>query len=395
MTLIVREKAQQSMEILREKGIDAWLIFVRETAAMADPTLELVLGTDCTWQSAFIFTASGQAVAIVGNLDVEKIKSTGLFKEVIGYKTSIRDDLIRVLRSLNPTQIAINTSRDDYMADGLTHGMYQLLVEYLQDTPFVSRFVSSEELVSALRGRKSPTEIARIREAIRITQEIFDKVTPFLKPGHTEKDVATFIKAQVTERGVELAWEEETCPSVFTGPETAGAHFGPTDRPIERGHILNIDFGVKKDGYCSDLQRTWYVLREGESQAPPAVQKAFETIRDAIQKAAEALKPGVEGWRIDKIARDYIRTQGFEEYPHALGHQVGRQAHDGGGLLAPQWERYGNLPFKPIEVGQVYTLEPRVTCSGHGVVTIEEIVVIREDGAEFLSDPQTTLYLVL
>ena len=391
---IVGEKIQQASEILKEKGIDAWLVFVRESAAMSDPTLEMILGTGCTWQSAFFITAEGKTVAIVGSLDAANIEGTGHYEEVIGYTASIREDLLKTLNKINPQKIAINYSTNDYMSDGLTHGMYLLLQEYLKETPYADRLVSSEAVVNSLRGRKSPTELARIKEAIRITEEIYDKVTGFLRPGQTEKEIAAFIKNEFDAYRVGPAWDPIMCPSVFTGPETAGAHFGPTDRKTEKGHIINMDFGVKKDGYCSDMQRTWYFLRDGETTAPANVQKGFDVLRDSIQIAAKAIQPGKAGWEIDKAARDHIVQSGFEEYPHALGHQVGRLAHDGGGLLAPKWDRYGDLPFQPIEVGQVYTLEPRLTVEGHGVVTMEEMIVVRENGAEFLSHPQIKLWLI-
>lgn len=157
---------------------------------------------------------------------------------------------------------------------------------------------------------------------------------------------------------------------------------------------MNTDFGVRYEGYVSDLQRTWYFLRPGESEAPAEVQRGFATIYGAIQAAAAALKPGVEGWTIDKVARQYIVDAGYEEFPHALGHQVGRSAHDGAGLLCPIWDRYKNLPFLKVEAGQVYTLEPRLTVPGHGVVTIEEMVVVNDKGCEFLSSPQTELLVV-
>lgn len=391
---MVKEKVAQAIDILKEKGIDAWLIFARETESTPDPCLELVLGTNCVWQSAFIITAKGDTIAIVGSLDAEKIKETEAYAEVIGYETSLRDPLVKILKRIDPNKIAINHSKNDYMADGLSHGMYQLLIDYLSNTPYVDQLVSSESFVAALRGRKSPAEIERIKGAIKLTQEIFDKVTQWVRPGLSEIQVADFIKREMKEAEVAPAWEEATCPSVFTGPEAVGAHYGPTDRRIQPGHIMIIDFGVKKEGFCSDLQRTWYFLREGESDAPPDVHRAFNTVRDAIQLAAEALRPGVEGHIVDAVARDHITSQGYEEYPHALGHQIGRRAHDGAGLLCPCWERYGNLPYEKVETGQVYTLEPRVTCEGGGVVTIEEIVVVTQDGCEFLSEPQRELICI-
>ena len=103
---------------------------------------------------------------------------------------------------------------------------------------------------------------------------------------------------------------------------------------------------------------------------------------------------GSLGKDVDAVARGHIVDQGFDEYPHALGHQIGRQAHDGAGLLCPEWERYGKKPYAVVEEGQCYTLEPRALVPGHGVATIEEIVVVTADGVRYLSDPQTEIWLV-
>ena len=391
---MLREKVDQVAAILNEKGIDLWLTFVRESGTIHDPALDLILGTSCTWQSAFMHTRRGRSLAIVGSLDEANIRSTGLYPEVRGYVSSIREKLCEALLDFNPERIAINTSKNDTMADGLTHGMYELLLEYLEGTPFRDRLVSSEELISALRGRKSPDELNRIVEAIRIAEGILGKTGDFMASGKTEKEVAEFILSEAAERGVEPAWDSHYCPSVFTGPESAGAHAGPTDRIVKVGHVLNIDFGVKFKGYCSDLQRTWYVLRAGETKAPDEVERAFEVVRDSIRAAASALKPGVEGWKVDDAARSYITSRGYAEYPHALGHQVGRSAHDGAGVLCPRWERYGTLPYYLVEAGQVYTLEPRITLEGFGVLTMEEIVVVEKEGCRFLSRPQEKLYWI-
>lgn len=391
---MVQEKIAQAIQILKEKNIDLWLTFVRESHTLTDPCLPLILGAHCTWQSAFMISSTGETVAIVGNLDYQNIKDTNTYQKVFSYKASIRDALIDALKQLHPKTIALNFSKNDHMADGLTVGMYQLLQEYLRGTPYAKRLISAEEIVSALRGRKSPAEIARLKQAIEMTIAILDKVTQFAKPGKSEKEIARFMLNEVARAGFELAWDATHCPAVFTGPDTAGAHYGPTDRTIEPGHVMNIDFGLKIDDYVSDLQRTWYFLQPGETQAPAAVQQAFATVRDAISRAAAFLRPGVTGWQVDQVAREYIVAQGYDEYPHALGHQVGRAAHDGAGTLCPRWERYGNLPYLRVEAGQVYTLEPRVTCAGHGVVTIEEEVVVTEQGCEFLSPRQEELYVI-
>lgn len=390
---MIREKIQQALGILDEEGIDLWLTFVRESEVNNDPVLDLILGANCTWQSAFMIPRKGDPVAIVGSLDEARIRETGIY-EVIGYTKSIKEVLIAQLEKIGPGSIAINHSVNDIMADGLSHGMYIILTNLLEGTGYAEKLVTSEKIVSKLRGRKSDEEIRRITAAVELTEKLFDRVSNVMKPGMTEKEVAASMLQEVDKEGVETSWERELCPSVFTGPESAGAHTGPTNRKIKNGHVLNIDFGVRVEQYCSDLQRSWYFLRDGETSAPPEVIRAFDTIRDSIALAAEKIRPGMEGRAIDTLARSYIVEKGYEEYPHALGHQIGREAHDGAGLLCPEWERYGNLPYLNVEEGQVYTLEPRIQIPGYGVATIEEIIVIRSDGVEFLSHPQTEIFLV-
>lgn len=391
---MLKEKIQQAVEILKEKQLDIWLTFVRETEAIADPCLDLTLGTNVTWQSAFIITRCGKTIAIVGSLDYERVRLTGLYKDIRKYVGGLKEELLSVLNDLNPQKIAINTSKNDYMADGLTHGMYELLMDMTAATKFKNRFISSEAIISALRGRKTESEIKRIKAAIQLTEDIYAQVSEYMRPGMTELDVARFILGKVAENGVETAWEQNSCPAVFTGPDTAGAHADPTERIIQKGHVLNIDFGVKKDDYCADIQRTWYFLRDDEKETPPEVLRGFNTIIESVQMAKDAIRPGKQGWEIDKIARDHILSRGYPEYPHGLGHQVGRSTHDGAGMLGPRWERYGNVPYLPIEVGQVYTIEPRLPIEGYGVATVEEMIVVTKDGCEWLSHPQKVIFLI-
>ncbi len=97
---------------------------------------------------------------------------------------------------------------------------------------------------------------------------------------------------------------------------------------------------------------------------------------------------------IDDAARRYIVAAGYPEYMHALGHQVGRMAHDGGGILGPRWERYGRTPYHPVEKNQIYTIELGVTVEGRGCVGIEEMVLVTESGVEWLTDRQMDMPLL-
>jgi Xaa-Pro aminopeptidase len=106
------------------------------------------------------------------------------------------------------------------------------------------------------------------------------------------------------------------------------------------------------------------------------------------------MKPGVPGIEIDTIARNLVVERGYPEYKYGTGHHLGRTVHDGAGLLGPAWERYGETPFYPIEAGHVYTIEPGLMVPGYGYIGLEEDVLVTEDGAVFLTKPQTELILI-
>ncbi len=392
--MLIREKVKQAIGLLREFDVDCWVTFTRESELNGDPVLPFLAPGDVTWHSAFIISEDGRARAIVGRYDRQAIAETGAYDEVVAFVTGFREPLQEYLKTLAPVQIAANYSKGSEVCDGLTHGMYLTLQEVLGGIGLDGRLISAERIVSALRERKTPAEISAIKEAIRHTLEIFELVEKFIAPGRTEKEIAAFMTAEVERRKLVPAWGQATCPAVFTGPETAEAHYGPTGRPVERGHVMNMDFGVKVDGYCSDLQRTFYVMADGEASPPAAVQRGFDTIVRAVAAAKDAMRPGVQAVEIDGIARKIVTDAGYDEFPHALGHQVGRSPHDGTALLGPAWEKYDHKPFQRLEAGMVFTIEPRLTVPGRGIVTIEEMVVVTETGADWLSVPQRELKLI-
>ena len=391
---LVREKAAQAGAILQELGVDCWMTVVRETSAGGDPVLPFIYGHDVTWQSAFIFTRSGRRIAIVGHFDAETVRRLGVYDEVVTYHHAFSEPLRAVLADLDPAQIALNYSTDDPQADGLSLGMYRLLEAYLADTPFPARFISAQAVVNALRTRKTETEIDRIERAVATTLDIYDQTFAFMQRGMSELTVGAFMLEQVAARGLETSWEPDSCPAVDSGPDTPIGHAGPTDIRIEPGHLVHFDFGVRENAYCSDLQRVVYVLREGESAPPPEVQHAFATVRQAIEAARAAMRPGVLGKEIDAIARKVVTDAGYPEFLYATGHHLGRACHDGGGLLGPEWERYGDTPNRPLEAGHVYTVEPGLFVDGYGYMGLEEDVLVTDEGAIYLGAPQSEVILI-
>ena len=149
---LIEEKLEQVPRILEELGLDAWLLFARESATVHDPSFDLVVGTNVTWHSAFILTRKGDRIAIVGSLDKANLASHGHYPEIVTYVGGVTEDLRKALSRLDPKRIAINYSVNDSVADGMTHGMWLTLTGILASTPYADRLETSDRLVAALQA---------------------------------------------------------------------------------------------------------------------------------------------------------------------------------------------------------------------------------------------------
>jgi len=118
---LIIDKIEQAAKLLSEKEIDMWLIYVRETGNMKDQMIDILVGTNATWQSAFIITKDGNTHAIIGSLEYENMKSVGTYKNIHPYLKSIKEKLLEVLEQIKPNKIAINYSKNSSLADGLTY----------------------------------------------------------------------------------------------------------------------------------------------------------------------------------------------------------------------------------------------------------------------------------
>ncbi|HEX8727527.1 MAG TPA: Xaa-Pro peptidase family protein [Ktedonobacterales bacterium] len=390
---IQAEKLAQAAELLDEQGIDCWLTFVRESSETPDPVMKLIVGHDVTWQSAFIVTRSGRRVAIVGGPEGATVRRAGLYETVLTYDEGITPTLREIMRELDPGQIAINYALGDVASDGLTHGMYLQLMDALARTPYRQRLISAGPIIGALRSRKTPTELAHMRKAIEITEELFAQVTAYLRPGRTEAEVADMLHAEIRRRGLETSWAADHCPTVNAGAASEVGHAGPTDIAMQPGDLVHLDFGIAYEGYRADLQRMWYLRSETDPEPPASVQRAFQACVDAIEAGRARLKAGVQGWKVDEAARQTLTAAGYPEYKHALGHSVGLATHDGGPLLGPRWPRYGESPERPIEPGSVYTLELGVATE-RGFIGLEDEVLVSKSGADYISPAQRALMII-
>ncbi len=384
---IIKAKIQQATRLLDEMNIDAWALFERETSMQKDPTHQMVIGLEVVWNSLFLFTRKGDAIAVVGNFDADGFTATGRFTRVQSYIQGVRDDIRKILDEVNPKTLALNYSLDDCASDGLTHGMFLLFESYLEGTPYRERFISSQPFISKLRSRKLPEEISRLERAASAAAQAWSKAQAKIQTGMSEKEIGAVIDDEILKTGGVPSFET----IVNGGSKTNPGHGHPTDACLEPGDLLHVDFGVRLDDFCSDIQRLLYFRRPGERNAPQELTRAFQTVRSIIEATGKALRPGALGFEVDALARRMLAETGYPEYQHALGHQLGRDVHDGGGILGPKWERYGNTPMIPVEVGNAFTLELEIMLEGIGSVGLEEDVVVETGGARFLGAPQLEL----
>ena len=227
------------------------------------------------------------------------------------------------------------------------------------------RSVHAEDIIIQVRGVKDAAEIAKMQLAVDIAENAMAALLPTIKIGQTEKEIANTLRALLLDHGGEaMAFG----PIVSAGPNGASPHASPTDRPIAAGDLLIIDWGVSKEGYVSDITRTYAV---GE------ISDEFQTIYGLVKAANEAgrraSKPGASGQDVDRASRAVINDGGYGEYfIHRTGHGLGKEAHEPPSIVE------GNTT--PMVPGNVFTVEPGIYLPGKGGVRIEDDMVITEEG---------------
>ncbi len=383
----LRRKLRFVRDAMNEQGIDMWIIFSRE--GNEDPLAQDLRFSDLTWRSAAIIEQSGKRTAIVGGLDVDAVKETKFYDEVFGYGSEgVAPKLKQFVGKNKPKKIAVNTSYDSGAADGLTSGMERYLKTALK--AYSNRLVSGEDLAIALRARLVPEEVELVKKSIRECEKIYDSIEDGIKAGKKDREVHDYAHRLLSRKNLDTAWPYDRCPSVNVGSIPAG-HIGYHNVRIRNGDFVKLDFGVSYQGYCSDIQRVYFV---GTGKIPNGVERMFRTAWDANDAALSTLKPGVQGYRVDEAGRSLIVKRRYPEYKHALGHVLGRSTHEIGPLLGPRWpNRYGKQGEKPVQRDMVFTIEPSVT-SRYGTCNIEQDVLVTSNGYEELSKPQDEIIRV-
>ena len=235
-----------------------------------------------------------------------------------------------------------------------------------------------EGLAGPLRMVKTADEIEKMKRACALADACYSHVLRMIQVGVTEYDVALDIEFYFRRSKAELAF----APIVVSGERSARPHGIPSEKKLEKGDFVTMDFGAKLDGYCSDLTRTVVV-----GEASDRHKEVYEAVLAAQMAAIEGIKPGMEAKEVDAIARNILAEKDLAQYfGHGLGHGLGSVVHDVG--------RMGPTSTDIVEVGQVWTMEPGVYIPEFGGVRIEDDVVVTEDGCELLTHSPKHLQVV-
>lgn len=231
--------------------------------------------------------------------------------------------------------------------------------------------VHTEGFVEKLRMQKDDDELARIKKAVALADAAFEHLLSLIRPGLTELEAAWELESYMRTHGASAVSFE---PIVAAGPNAAKPHARPTNRPIQAGEPVILDWGCVVNGYCSDITRTICLGHPADDR----YMAVWQTVSQAQQAALEGARAGMTGQAVDKLARDVIKAAGYSDYfGHALGHGVGMAVHEN--------PRYSFAYPHEVPARAVMSVEPGIYIPGWGGVRLEDLVLVQDGGVEVLT----------
>ena len=235
-----------------------------------------------------------------------------------------------------------------------------------------AEYPDASDVLASLRIKKDKAEVDAMRRAVKIAQDGLEAVIPLIKIGMTERELSSELVMQVLKHGSDP--EMPFSPIVSSGPNSTNPHASPSERKLQAGDMLVVDWGAAYNDYVSDLTRTFAV---GKVDAEYA--KIHKIVQESNAAGRAAAKPGVPCASVDKAARDVIEKAGYGKYfTHRVGHGIGMEGHE------DPYMRGDNMQL--LEPGMAFTVEPGIYLTRRNGVRIEDNVVITEAGVDCLSD---------
>ena len=258
--------------------------------------------------------------------------------------------------------------------------MRYLEMNLMQQAISTVEFLSAEGTLTSLRISKDAGEITLMRKAVEIAQAALANTLPAIAVGVTEREIAAELVLQMMNLGgdPELPFQ----PIVSSGPNGANPHATPSEKKLQSGELVVIDWGAAYQGYFSDLTRTLAI-----SEVEPEYQKIYELVKQANASARAVARPGIPAGDVDRAARQVIENAGYGEYfNHRVGHGLGLEAHE-----EPYMYAENELILQP---GMTFTIEPGIYLPNRAGVRIEDNMVITEESSESLSDFNRSMIIV-
>ncbi|MCP4744633.1 MAG: aminopeptidase P family protein [Desulfobacteraceae bacterium] len=358
---ILEDRITRVRQHIAEKKIDTLLVLIEENRRY----LSGFKGEDHQIDEsagALLISQENLILATDSRFETQAAQEASLF-EVVIYKKGLAKELPALVRKLKTAKLGFESSR-------VSVSQYRSFLKELKNNDSPVELEPLNEMVELLRVVKSEDEILKIQKAIDLAESIFQQVVRKLKPGVTEKQIAWSMEAGMREAGAQAL----SFPSIIAaGPNSALPHAIPSDRPIREGEPILFDWGAKVNGYCSDASRVIIIGKPDDT-----FKKAYSTVLEAQKRATDAIKDGVSGTYIDRIARDYIHEQGFAgKFGHNLGHGTGMAVHEAP-RLSPQKD-------DTLKAGMIVTVEPGIYLPQWGGIRLENQVLVTSGGFKVLN----------
>lgn len=389
---LLKVRMERARRALREFGVDAWISVGRETHLTQEPALQFLLPA-CVLPACALIVTREKSVCLVGALEAEEMEAYGPADEVISYRGDAFEPMLAelVARLMPLGRVALNFSEVDPSADGLSLTQYRRLSRCLDAAGFDGELISSSNIMKRVRGQKSKAEVDGIERTVLAAMKIYDSARGALRSGMSGADIQRYFQDQVHALGAEFSWPKPGNPFVSVGAKSSYlCKRPPEDVFAQPGDLINVDFGLRIGDFASDNQRSFYVLAEGETEAPEEVRRAFEAVQAAIRAAVSASAPGVYATVPRDRANEVFEALGYPKVG-GLGHELGTFAHEGGMRIGSEYAL--QELDQHLEEGMTFTMEPAILTS-HGRLCQEEVVAITRDGCRFLSVPQKEVWLI-
>ncbi|PEY41348.1 aminopeptidase [Bacillus cereus] len=351
-------RIKKIQEQLDQYGIDGLLITKKENRQYA---------TGFTGSAGVVLLSATEAVFITDFRYVDQAKTQVQEAEIIMHKGNMEQEIANQTTRLNIQKLGIEENN-------MTLKQYSSLKKYTN-----IELVQVSELVETIRAIKEESEIETIKVAARIADEAFQHITGFLKPGVSEFDVRDELEFFMRKQG---ASSSSFNIIVASGVRSSLPHGVATNKMIENGDMVTLDFGALYNGYCSDLTRTIAVGSYSKE-----FEKIYDIVLEALKRGTEAIRPGESAKTIDDVTRNYITDHGYGEYfGHSTGHGVGLELHE------PL--RLSQESKAILQEGMVVTVEPGIYIPNWGGCRIEDDIVVTKDGYEVITKADRDLIVI-